>query len=216
MKKFELMTAETINNLTNTNLKKELRSLNTEGDKLYRSTWAIAESYKTIVDSNLFVDDFDSLTAFAKFTNTSTSNISRLTRCVDFRNKYGLEGYTVGAVAELLPLENSEVLAESDILELISKLNPLMTVKAIRELVKWALEKPVNPLEDEPEAIEGEPEATEGEPEATEDETEPEAPTEKEYTPRVYAIGGHEIELTHATVVQLLNDYYTENNLIIE
>ena len=207
MKKFELMTTETINALTNTNLKKELRALNTEGDKLYRSTWAIAESYKTIVDSNLFTDDFDSLTAFAKFANTSTSNISRLTRCVDFRNKYGLEGYTVGAVAELLPLENSETLTESDILELISKLNPLMTVKAIRELVKWALEKPVNPLEDEPEAIEDEPEATEDE---------PEAPTEKEYTPRVYAIGGHEIELTHATVVQLLNDYYTENNLIIE
>lgn len=222
MKKFEIMTTETINTLSSAPLRKELRSLNTESNKLYQSTWSIAETYARIIAGELFADDFDSLTAFAKFAGTSTSNISRLTRCVDFRDKYGLDGFTVGAIAELLPLENCEALDETEILQFVQKLEPTMTVKALREAVKWLLEKPVNPLDDEPETVDTE---TVDEPAEVYEPDEVDEPDEVMPMYAVnellrhfdtYRINGKDVTLTVDFIREIVDDYITENNLTFE
>ena len=97
-----------IGELTNKELVKEIKAI----DKLEGSTqankWKQAEHYRNIVTGELFLDDFDSLTDFAKVIGSAKQTISQLVRAVEYAEETGVdrEKWTINKVYILSCIEN--------------------------------------------------------------------------------------------------------------
>lgn len=129
---FELITSESINGLTNTNLKKELRKVTTAIGTIGKKTKEMAISVSNIMEEESYKDDFKSDTEFAKFLGTSKGNLSKISRAGKLlKENENLSVFNLGQIEETLPLNDETrnyIIEEKEI-------KPSMTVKEVREVV---------------------------------------------------------------------------------
>lgn len=129
---FELITSESINGLTNSELKKELKKVTTAIGAIGKKTKEMAISINNIMEEESYKDDFKSDTEFAKFLGTSKGNLSKISRAGKLlKENENLSVFNLGQIEETLPLNDETrnyIIKEKEI-------KPSMTVKEVREVV---------------------------------------------------------------------------------
>lgn len=129
---FELITTESINGLTNSELKKELKKVTTAISAIGKKTKEMAVSINNIMTEESYKDDFKSDTEFARFLGTSKSNLSKISRAGKLlKENENLSVFNLGQIEETLPLNDetrNHIIEEKEI-------EPSMTVKEVREVV---------------------------------------------------------------------------------
>lgn len=129
---FELITSESINGLTNSELKKELEKVTTAIGTIGKKTKEMAISINNIMTEESYKDDFKSDTEFAKFLGTSKGNLSKISRVGKLlKENENLSVFNIGQIEETLPLNDETrnyIIEEKEI-------EPSMTVKEVREVV---------------------------------------------------------------------------------
>lgn len=129
---FELITTESINGLTNSELKKELKKVTTAIGTIGKKTKEMAISISNIMEEESYKDDFKSDTEFAKFLGTSKGNLSKISRAGKLlKENENLSAFNLGQIEETLPLndETRNYIVEE------KEIEPSMTVKEVREVV---------------------------------------------------------------------------------
>lgn len=129
---FELITTETINGLTNSELKKELKKVTTAIGTIGKKTKEMVISISNIMEEESYKDDFKSDTEFAKFLGTSKGNLSKISRAGKLlKENENLSVFNLGQIEETLPLndETRNYIVEE------KEIEPSMTVKEVREVV---------------------------------------------------------------------------------
>ena len=129
---FELITSESINGLTNSELKKELKKVTTAIGTIGKKTKEMAISINNIMTEESYKDDFKNDTEFAKFLGTSKGNLSKISRAGKLlKENENLSVFNLGQIEETLPLNDETrnyIIEEKEI-------EPSMTVKEVREVV---------------------------------------------------------------------------------
>lgn len=129
---FELITNESINGLTNSELKKELKKVTTAIGTIGKKTKEMAIAINNIMTEESYKDDFKSDTEFAKFLGTSKGNLSKISRAGKLlKENENLSVFNLGQIEETLPLNDETrnyIIEEKEI-------EPSMTVKEVREVV---------------------------------------------------------------------------------
>lgn len=129
---FELITPESINGLTNSELKKELKKVTTAIGAIGKKTKEMAISINNIMTEESYKDDFKNDTEFAKFLGTSKGNLSKISRAGKLlKENENLSVFNLGQIEETLPLNDETrnyIIEEKEI-------KPSMTVKEVREVV---------------------------------------------------------------------------------
>lgn len=129
---FELITSESINGLTNSELKKELKKVTTAIGAIGKKTKEMAISINNIMTEESYKDDFKNDTEFAKFLGTSKGNLSKISRAGKLlKENENLSVFNLGQIEETLPLNDETrnfIIEEKEI-------EPSMTVKEVREVV---------------------------------------------------------------------------------
>lgn len=129
---FELITSESINGLTNSELKKELKKVTTAIGAIGKKTKEMAISINNIMTEESYKDDFKNDTEFAKFLGTSKGNLSKISRAGKLlKENENLSVFNLGQIEETLPLNDETrnyIIEEKEI-------KPSMTVKEVREIV---------------------------------------------------------------------------------
>lgn len=129
---FELITSESINGLTNSELKKELKKVTTAIGTIGKKTKEMAISINNIMTEESYKDDFKSDIEFAKFLGTSKGNLSKISRAGKLlKENENLSVFNLGQIEETLPLNDETrnyIIEEKEI-------EPSMTVKEVREVV---------------------------------------------------------------------------------
>lgn len=129
---FELITTESINGLTNSELKGELKKVTTAIGTIGKKTKEMAISINNIMSEESYKDDFKSDTEFAKFLGTSKGNLSKISRAGKLlKENENLSVFNLGQIEETLTLNDATrnyIIEEKEI-------EPSMTVKEVREVV---------------------------------------------------------------------------------
>lgn len=129
---FELITSESINGLTNSELKRELKKVTTAIGTIGKKTKEMAISINNIMTEDSYKDDFKSDTEFAKFLGTSKANLSKISRAGKLlKENENFSVFTLGQIEETLSLNDETrnyIIEEKEIV-------PSMTVKEVREVV---------------------------------------------------------------------------------
>lgn len=129
---FELITPESINGLTNSELKKELKKVTTAIGAIGKKTKEMAISINNIMTEESYKDDFKNDTEFAKFLGTSKGNLSKISRAGKLlKENENLSVFNLGQIEETLLLNDETrnyIIEEKEI-------KPSMTVKEVREVV---------------------------------------------------------------------------------
>lgn len=129
---FELITSESINGLTNSELKKELKKVTTAIGTIGKKTKEMAVSINNIMTEESYKDDFKSDIEFAKFLGTSKGNLSKISRAGKLlKENENLSVFNLGQIEETLPLNDETrnyIIEEKEIV-------PSMTIKEVREVV---------------------------------------------------------------------------------
>ena len=129
---FELIISESINGLTNSELKRELKKVTTAIGTIGKKTKEMAVSINNIMTEEIYKDDFKSDTEFAKFLGTSKGNLSKISRAGKLlKENENLSVFNIGQIEETLPLNDETrnyIIEEKEIV-------PSMTVKEVREVV---------------------------------------------------------------------------------
>lgn len=129
---FELITSESINELTNSELKKELKKVTTAFGTISKKTKEMAISICNIMEEESYKDDFKSDTEFAKFLGTSKGNLSKISRAGKLlKENENLSAFNLGQIEETLPLNDE---TRNHIIE-EKAIEPSMTVKEVRDVV---------------------------------------------------------------------------------
>lgn len=152
-----LVTMEAVNELTNTELKKEVVNYLTAGKSIANSRWIMATAIYNIVKSELFDEDFDTDTQFYEFINIKKSNASQLVNATDFMIREGLDFnlYSVGKAYALSTLSIDEYIDfmiyvnERDIS--ISSMSDKALINLIKEWKASQIEDVVEEQEEEEE-----------------------------------------------------------------
>ena len=129
---FELITSESINVLTNSELKNELKKVTTAIGTIGKKTKEMAISINNIMTEESYKDDFKSDAEFAKFLGTSKGNLSKISRAGKLlKENENLSPFNLGQIEETLPLndETRNYIVEE------KEIDPSMTVKEVREVV---------------------------------------------------------------------------------
>lgn len=128
----ELITSESINELTNSQLKKELKKVTTAIGTIEKKTKEMAISINNIMTEESYKDDFKNDTEFAKFLGTSKGNLSKISRAGKLlKENENLSVFNLGQIEETLPLNDetrNHIIEEKEI-------EPSMTVIEVREVV---------------------------------------------------------------------------------
>ena len=129
---FELIASESINGLTNSELKRELKKVTTAIGTIEKKTKEMAVSINNIMTEESYKDDFKSDTEFAKFLGTSKGNLSKISRAGKLlKENENLSVFNIGQIEETLSLNDETrnyIIEEKEIV-------PSMTVKEVREVV---------------------------------------------------------------------------------
>lgn len=129
---FELITDKSINGLTNSELKKELKKVTTAIGTIGKKTKEMAISINNIMTEESYKDDFKSDNEFAKFLGTSKGNLSKISRAGKLlKENENLSLFNLGQIEETLPLNDE---TRNHIIE-EKAIEPSMTVKEVREVV---------------------------------------------------------------------------------
>lgn len=123
--------------LSDSKLKKELENVNKAITASSKASWQLCKAVNNIITGDLFVKDFKTEKAFAKFIGLSKAQVNKLKRAFDLYQiiiKYDdrLESMSVSKVMEMLPIQEDEItifLSENEI-------DTSWTVLDIRETVK--------------------------------------------------------------------------------
>ena len=106
-----------------------------EGNK---SAWEVARAYKRIIDDELFDEDCENVQEFALYVGVSKSRITQYIKAVEFveKHEFGFDMFTVGSAYLLSTLTDEEFIdfvkwAEEQEIDLT-----IMSVKALRNLIK--------------------------------------------------------------------------------
>ena len=100
-----------IGELTNKELVKNLKAIDKLEGKTQANKWAQAEYYRNIVKDELFLDDFDSLTDFAKVIGSTKQTISQVVKAVDYADEMQVDKnlWTISKVYILSCIDDVEV-----------------------------------------------------------------------------------------------------------
>lgn len=135
--------------ITNNALAKRVNTIKNEFAKVEKSAWVVAKCYYDIVTTELFKEDFETLTAFAEYMGVNKSTISRMVNAYSKKVECNLDNYTTAQVIEMLPIkDNGKVI---DCIEVMA-ITPNDTQKEVRAKVKEYL----HPTEDKEECEESE------------------------------------------------------------
>ena len=168
---FEITKIESME-LTNKELKKDVKKLAKAYQTIQSNKWAVADTLRNICENETYKDDFKNDSAFAKVIGMNRSNLQRMVKASYYHSLVTtikdaetgetkdvviLDGYGVSAVMEML------VIPEDNLLDFISDydVKPTSSVTSIRESVAiWKDENGVTkgnkPNKDEPEKDEPE------------------------------------------------------------
>ena len=168
---FEITTLESME-LTNKELKKDVKKLAKAFQTIQINKWAVADTLRHICEKETYKDDFKNDSAFAKVIGMNRSNLQRMVKASYYHSLVTpikdaetgetkdvgiLEGYGVSAVMEML------VIPEDNLLDFISdyEVKATSSVTSIRESVAiWKDENGVTkgnkPEKDKPEKDEPE------------------------------------------------------------
>ena len=103
----ELITSESINGLTNSELKKELKKVTTAIGAIEKKTKEMAISINNIMTEESYKDDFKNDTEFAMFLGTSKGNLSKISRAGKLlKENENLSVFNLGQIEETLPLND--------------------------------------------------------------------------------------------------------------
>ena len=163
---FEIAKIESME-LTNKELKKDVKKLAKDYQTIQTNKWAVADTLRNICENETYKDDFKNDSAFAKVIGMNRSNLQRMVKASYYHSLMTpikdvetgetkdvtiLDGYGVSAVMEML------VIPEDDLLNFISdyEIKPTSSVTSIRESVAiWKDENGVTkgnkPEQDKPE-----------------------------------------------------------------
>ena len=163
---FEIATIESME-LTNKELKKDVKKLAKAYQTIQSNKWAVADTLRNICENETYKDDFKNDSAFAKVIGMNRSNLQRMVKASYYHSLVTpikdaetgetkdvsiLDGYGVSAVMEML------VIPEDNLLDFISDydVKPTSSVISIRESVAiWKDENGVTkgnkPEQDKPE-----------------------------------------------------------------
>ena len=129
---WELITTKSIDELTNSELKKELKKVTSAIGTIGKKTKEMAVSICNIMEDESYKDDFKSDTDFAKFLGTSKGNLSKISRAGKLlKENENLSAFNLGQIEETLPLNDE---TRNHIIE-EKAIEPSMTVKEVREVV---------------------------------------------------------------------------------
>ena len=168
---FEITKIESME-LTNKELKKDVKKLAKAYQTIQSNKWAVADTLRNICENETYKDDFKNDSAFAKVIGMNRSNLQRMVKASYYHSLVApikdaetgetkdvviLDGYGVSAVMEML------VIPEDNLLDFISDydVKPTSSVTSIRESVAvWKDENGVTkgnkPNKDKPEQEESE------------------------------------------------------------
>ena len=163
---FEIAKIESME-LTNKELKKDVKKLAKAYQTIQSNKWAVADTLRSICENETYKDDFKNDSAFAKVIGMNRSNLQRMVKASYYHSLVTpikdaetgetkdvviLDGYGVSAVMEML------VIPEDNLLDFISDYDvaPTSSVTSIRESVAiWKDENGVTkgnkPSKEEPE-----------------------------------------------------------------
>ena len=163
---FEITKIESME-LTNKELKKDVKKLAKAYQTIQSNKWAVADTLRNICENETYKDDFKNDSAFAKVIGMNRSNLQRMVKASYYHSLVApikdvetgetkdvviLDGYGVSAVMEML------VIPEDNLLDFISdyEIKATSSVTSIRESVAiWKDENGVTkgnkPSKDEPE-----------------------------------------------------------------
>ena len=163
---FEITKIESME-LTNKELKKDVKKLAKAYQTIQSNKWAVADTLRNICENETYKDDFKNDSAFAKVIGMNRSNLQRMVKASYYHSLVTpikdvetgetkdvaiLDGFGVSAVMEML------VIPEDNLLDFISdyEVKPTSSVTSIRESVAiWKDENGVTkgnkPNKEEPE-----------------------------------------------------------------
>ena len=100
-----------IGELTNKELVKEIKAIEKLELNTQANRWKQAEHYANIVNDELFLDDFDSLTDFAKVIGSTKQTISQLVKAVEYAEECNIDKglWTINKVYILSCIDNVDV-----------------------------------------------------------------------------------------------------------
>lgn len=126
------LTTINITELTNKKLGTQLNNIKKAVDTGNNQQWKIADAIATIVDDELFVDDFETEGNLAKVLGMSRPNLNKMKRASHYHKEVEeLNAFTLTKVMELLVIPQEEVV---DFLDGYM-ITPSSTVREVREAV---------------------------------------------------------------------------------
>ena len=130
----ELITINTTE-LTNKKLGTQLNTINKAVDTGNNQQWKIADAIATIVDDELFVDDFETEVNLAKVLGMSRPNLNKMKKASHYHKEVAeLNAFTLTKVMELLVIPQEEIV---DFLDGYM-VTPSSTCREVREAVsEW-------------------------------------------------------------------------------
>ena len=127
----ELTTINTTE-LTNKKLSTQLNAIKKAVDTGNNQQWKIADAIATIVDDELFVDDFETEGNLAKVLGMSRPNLNKMKKASHYHNEVAeLNAFTLTKVMELLVIPQEEIV---DFLDGYM-ITPSSTCREVREAV---------------------------------------------------------------------------------
>ena len=127
----ELTTINTTE-LTNKKLGTQLNNIKKAVDTGNNQQWKIADAIATIVDDELFVDDFETEGNLAKVLGMSRPNLNKMKKASHYHKEvYELNAFTLSKVMELLVIPQEEIV---DFLDGYM-ITPSSTCREVREAV---------------------------------------------------------------------------------
>ena len=157
----ELTTINTTE-LTNKKLSTQLNAIKKAVDTGNNQQWKIADAIATIVDDELFVDDFETEGNLAKVLGMSRSNLNKMKKASHYHKEVAeLNAFTLTKVMELLVIPKEEIV---DFLDGYM-ITPSSTCREVREAVSaWKDDNVVADAEitdaEDAENVSGEAEST--------------------------------------------------------
>ena len=127
----ELTTINTTE-LTNKKLGTQLNNIKKAVDTGNNQQWKIADSIATIVDDELFIDDFETEENLAKVLGMSRTNLNKMKKSSHYHKEVEeLNAFTLTKVMELLVIPQEEIVAFLD----DYMITPSSTCREVREAV---------------------------------------------------------------------------------
>ena len=133
-----LLTVASVTSLSSKELTVELFNIMNAINEGNKSAWDVAQAYKRIIDDELFDEDFDNVQEFALYVGVSKSTISQYIKAVEFveKHEFGFSMFTVGSAYLLSTLTDEEFIDFLRWAEGQGNDITLMSVKALRNLIK--------------------------------------------------------------------------------